>query len=242
MTNSAPRPMLPDRLPPRGFARWSTWLSVAVLAIALIGGGPAIGGDEGAPTTAQGYNHRGAARQKTGDVDGAIADYTKAIGLDRKSASAYALRGAQFFNRRAFVESIPDLRAAIEYDGEGTSDDGAASYLWLARAFVGQRAVATTELRAYVAALTPTRRSSWRATAARFLMGDIAAEDLLKSADASPPTEREHRCEALFYTGMLQLVDGKQEPAKESLTRCVFTGKKTLDEYGSALAFLERMK
>jgi tetratricopeptide (TPR) repeat protein len=46
-----------------------------------------------AQTTAVDYYNRGNAEKAKGDLDGAIADYTRAIELDPRSADAYFNRG-----------------------------------------------------------------------------------------------------------------------------------------------------
>ena len=59
------------------------WISAPAMAIAW----------SQSPKTAEDYNNRGLERQNRGDLDGAIADYTKTIELDPTHALAYANRG-----------------------------------------------------------------------------------------------------------------------------------------------------
>lgn len=45
------------------------------------------------PTNSEGYNKRGLQRQKLGDLEGAIADFSRAIEIDDEYADAYLNRG-----------------------------------------------------------------------------------------------------------------------------------------------------
>ena len=66
------------------------------------------------PKDAQGYVDRGNARGNFGDVNGAIADYGRAIELDPKSVGAYYNRGLGKRDKRDFDGAIADFNHAIE--------------------------------------------------------------------------------------------------------------------------------
>lgn len=81
------------------------------------------------PKNAEGYASRGTARERNGDVSGAIADFGRAIELDPKSASAYDSRGLAKRDKRDFEGAIADLNRAIELnpnDHEFYDDRGLA--------------------------------------------------------------------------------------------------------------------
>jgi tetratricopeptide (TPR) repeat protein len=101
---------------------------------------PVIGSD---PQNAAGFANRAGLRFHNGDVNGAIADYGRAIELDPKSADAYWNRGALRKEKRDFDGAITDLNRAIElnpnnYDyfndrgiakrGKGDNDGAIADY------------------------------------------------------------------------------------------------------------------
>lgn len=65
-------------------------------------------------TTARDYTNRGVARQIKGDVDGAIADYTKAIEIDPRLAPAYNNRGNARRDIGDVNGAIADCSKAIE--------------------------------------------------------------------------------------------------------------------------------
>src|SRR5437016_4786331 len=67
-------------------------------------------------TTAVEYFDRGVQREKAGNLDGAIADYTEAIELDPKFALAYRNRGRVRLLNGYSREAIEDCTKAIELD------------------------------------------------------------------------------------------------------------------------------
>jgi tetratricopeptide (TPR) repeat protein len=69
------------------------------------------------PKTAQDYNNRGLDRQNSGDLDGAIADYTKALSLKAQAfilATIYNNRANAFMARNNFAEAVADYGSAIK--------------------------------------------------------------------------------------------------------------------------------
>jgi tetratricopeptide (TPR) repeat protein len=66
------------------------------------------------PTDAEGFLNRGSARRFNGDVNGAIADFSRGIELDPKSVSANYDRGIARLQKGDFDGAISDLNRAIE--------------------------------------------------------------------------------------------------------------------------------
>ena len=67
-----------------------------------------------AQTTAREYNSRGNGRQAKGDLDGAIADFTKAIEINPDYAIAYNNRGQALRAKGDLAGAIADFSTAIE--------------------------------------------------------------------------------------------------------------------------------
>lgn len=65
------------------------------------------------PDTAALYNKRGVAYFANGQTELAIADYTQAIRLDRKSSEPYYNRGRAFLSKDAHAEAVADFSQAI---------------------------------------------------------------------------------------------------------------------------------
>ena len=68
------------------------------------------------PTTAVDYNNRGVDRQNAGDLDGAIADYTKAIEIDPRYRDAYNNRGTSRATKGDLDGAIADYTKGLEID------------------------------------------------------------------------------------------------------------------------------
>jgi len=85
--------------------------SLALLAVVLACGSSTDNADK-----AKQLINEGVARYEKGDLDGAIADYTKAIELDPRNAAAYNNRGAARKNKGDVDGAIADYDKAIELD------------------------------------------------------------------------------------------------------------------------------
>ncbi len=105
---------------PRGRRRFV--LPAGLVAVVSVTAGVAVlrpwGRAEPIPSAlgAEDYYSRGLERAEAGDVDGAIADYSKAIELDPSHARALAGRGALLVRRSGGSAGAGDLDRAIELD------------------------------------------------------------------------------------------------------------------------------
>ncbi|HYY93402.1 MAG TPA: tetratricopeptide repeat protein [Pyrinomonadaceae bacterium] len=86
---------------------------LAMILLMLFG---TVAAQEKEPQTAADYNNRGIARRKSGDLDGAIADATKAIGLNPDYAAAYNNRGNARKNKGDYDGAIADYTKVIALD------------------------------------------------------------------------------------------------------------------------------
>ena len=86
------------------------------------------------PKTAEEYNNRGLDRQNSGDLDGAIADYTKAISLKGNAitiATSYNNRANAYMAKNDFAAAVADYGSAIQLQPanfENYYNRGIASY------------------------------------------------------------------------------------------------------------------
>jgi tetratricopeptide (TPR) repeat protein len=103
-------------------------------------------GESDAAKLAALYVKRGQAELCIGGDDSrarAMADYTKAIEIDPRSAKAYFTRGAEYTNQAKYDEAISDFNRAIDLD---PNDAAAIRYRGLAFFVSGQNDSAIADL------------------------------------------------------------------------------------------------
>jgi Tfp pilus assembly protein PilF len=71
---------------------------------------------ESQQSKARAYTNRGIAYDLKGDLDRAIADYTKAIAIDPNTAKAYTNRGISYAKKGQVDRAMADFRKALEID------------------------------------------------------------------------------------------------------------------------------
>ncbi len=78
-------------------------------------------GSNGQPddTRAKAFTYRGFSYLKKNQFDGAIEDFTRAIGLDPENAWALANRGNAYFNKREYDAAMQDYDAALRLNPVG---------------------------------------------------------------------------------------------------------------------------
>jgi len=199
------------------------------------------------PKDARGYNGRGNVERLKGDLDNALVDYNTAIELNPKNLGIYHNRGLVHYEKRDWNSALTDFRKASTMKLTDSKSTAGQDYLhiciWLARARLGERDAATSELKEYLLTRTIGKPGDWPSTIARFLTGDISESDFLKAADSGDEKHlRDQKCEAYFYVGTVKLIDGDKSAATDYFTKCLETGSKKNYEYQSAAVELEALK
>jgi uncharacterized protein len=172
---------------------------------------------------------------------GVAQDAVKAFGWYRKAAEAEntdALKRAGL-SRFDGVGSPRDLTAAISYLQKSPSTYSAL-YAFLAAMEQGKREEALTALRLHRTKQAP---KAWEATLTAFCLGELSEAQLLAEVPKGENEKRRdaRRCEATFYAGAIQLVNGRTSEAKALLLECLDTSATTYIEYRSAKAMLKRI-
>ncbi len=149
---------------------------------------------------------------------------------------ALAETGRYYFDTGRAKEAAADFQTAVAADPAG--QDYTRFYLFLARARLGERAVAAGELKAYVDRRAKT--DDWYSRVAGFLCGSLKEAELFAAAKSgNPQLAIEQECEACWYAGAVRLLDGDAAGAKALFERCVATDVRTFIEYESAKAALK---
>jgi len=74
------------------------------------------------PGYAEAFNNRGAARQDKGDLNGAIADFSRAVKLEPGYAEAYANRGLALLLQHRDKNAQRDLQRSLKLNKELKAD------------------------------------------------------------------------------------------------------------------------
>ncbi len=222
------------------------------------------------PKLAPAYETRGVAKAQKGDLDGAIADCDRALELNPKLAGAYVDRGSAKLLKADADRAIADFNRALElnpklvgaYDGRGSANFLARNWtaalreyrrfcelwqrdqeyprlaIWMIRSRLGEREAADKELATRFTAAP----GSWVSKVKAYLLGNLSEADFLAAA-ASPDanTDRGQHCEAWFFAGMKNLLNGDKRAAAEFFKKCLATEQKSEIEYHFAQAELKAL-
>ena len=136
---------------------------------------------------------------------------------------------------RNWTAALRDYRRSCELSQRNQESRLA---IWLIRSRLGEREAANKELAAHFNA----ESGSWVAKIETYLLGNLSEAEFLAAA-ASPAinTDRGQHCEAWFYAGMKNLLDGNKRAAAEFFKKCLATGQKSIAEYHLAKAELNAL-
>ena len=222
------------------------------------------------PKFAAAYVNRGLAKQEKGDLDSAIVDYNRAFELNPKLGWAYVDRGSAKLLKSDAAGAIGDFNRALEldpkligaYSGRGSANFLARNwpaalrdyrrfcelsprlqeyprlFIWIIRSRLGEREAANKELSTNFT----TAQGSWQFKVKAYLLGNLAEADFLAAASSpDAKSDRRQHCEALFYGGMKNLLNGNKPAATEFFKKCLATEEKSVVEYDLAKAELKAL-
>lgn len=169
-----------------------------------------------------------------------------------QSGLDYHNRGCVNYDLRNFTNALVDFHRACELGSDVV--DYSRCRLWLVQARLGDWKAATNDLNAYLKQcstngwprhmegnLSKAMRNTkdWSLQIAYFLAGDITEADLLKKASVPGAEPADGQlCEAYFYIGSKDLVNGDKKAATKYFKKCVATKLSAYEEYSSAQAEL----
>jgi lipoprotein NlpI len=183
------------------------------------------------------YNLRGVAFAEKGEYDRAIADQTKALELTPRDFSSLDARALDYYLKGDYAEAARDWRAALRYCNE--RDKTPYLHLW---SFVASTRSGSEGGKDLATFLNSRRRSSrqWPMPVVRMLLGEISADDLLRSASQGNEA-LQHKCEAHFYIAHRYLMSHDKGGAKTHFQRCLDTRAADYSEYMAAKVDIARI-
>ena len=208
------------------------------------------------------YVRSGYAKWAKGDLDGAIADYTKGIELKPDDAQAYYFRGDAKRVKGDSDGAIPDFTKAIQlnpnyafaYGNRGTAKqakgdwDGAIADYTKAIQLNPKDSWSyhnrgCLRYEAYLSGRASGKPDDWAAKVGHFLTGQLSEPEFLAAAkNADSKKEAGQLCEAYFYAGSKHLFAGDKAAATDYFEKCIATEQKDYFEYASAVAELKFLK
>ena len=169
---------------------------------------------------------RGIAYENTGDYDSAIADFDSVIALEPQNIAALTSRGYAHFYRGDFVDAVADLSHVVGTD----LDTYPSLFRFLALSRAGQ---AASDLEA---AARRMNSRDWPYAVFELYLGRRDPAATLAAAQ-----QPEQRCEAQFYVGEWQLLQGDRTAARQRFEEAVGICPKAFIEYTAAQAELRRL-
>ena len=174
---------------------------------------------------------RATARMFQADYAAAEADLGAILAKAPAAAQAIARRGHVRFLRQAYKDAAADFAQAL------TLPDAPADLL-LWQFVAASRGGDTGAAKTLAAGIQKTPADSWPATVARYFLGQISGDDLIKAARNS----QGRLCEAYFHLGQAALIQHDSAEAAKLFTAARSTGMSRYVEYAAALAELARQE
>ena len=172
------------------------------------------------------YVARGLTWDARGDRDSAIRDYTQATILQPDLQSAHFLRGVAFFCQGHFAVAAEDFAAA----NRGESDLHGVLWHYIAR----QRAGLSSSKDELAHAATLRKPDAWPMPIFQMFQGQRNPDAVVAAT-----TDPRQRCEAQFYGGEWQLLQGNREGAARGFEIAAKSCPSTSLEYRTAVAELK---
>jgi len=112
----------------------------------------------------------------------------------------------------------------------------------VARIRKGDAQLANQELSEYLASRSDGKPQDWSARVGAFLLGRLPESDFVAAATSSDVRKnRDQHCEALYYSGLKQLLTGDKKSAANDFTQSLATLANNLSEFGCARFELESL-
>jgi tetratricopeptide (TPR) repeat protein len=178
------------------------------------------------PKDSETYAGRGLANEKMGDYDRAIADYNSVIALNPQDTAALGNRGYAHFYRGDFADAAADLSKVVGSDLSAYP----SLFRFLAQSRAGQAGSGLE------GAAQRMNSRDWPHPVFELYLGQSDPAATLAAAQ-----KPEEHCEAQFYVGEWQLLQGDHAAAKQRFEEALGSCPKAFIEYTGAQAELRRL-
>lgn len=178
---------------------------------------------------------QGLRKLRTGDLDGAITQFTAAIEADPEYVLAYNNRALAYHMKGDLEQALRDYDLSIKHAIDN------ATYARLFR-YVVQRALKRGEPEAELKAATAKWGATWPKTIASYLSGQTSEADFLQELTRpSPKAAGSAGAEGPYFIGMNALLKGDVERAREMFEKSVAAGPRNRPAVMLSQAELKRL-
>lgn len=179
------------------------------------------------PDYALPFANRGFVRFLEGRMDDAIKDCNRAIELDASLTNAYSSRATAAFCQANFEKAAKDFATAAKLD---PSNCAQSIWVYLSKSRDGcmepwylERLQAETDL------------TAWPGPLIGFLLGTLTVDDLLSaSRHKNAHKHQQQSCEAFFFAGEREWLEGRPEQAVAYFVRAMEVGAINCPEFVTA--------
>jgi len=176
------------------------------------------------------YRSRAGALEALGDLEGAVADYSRFIEAAPDDEIAYMCRAELHMILHRWTNALADYRHALALSERGL--EYVRLPVWLLRARLSEGEAASKELADYAAKYRGDSRDLWTFKVIDHLLGNITETELLAAAaDPNSQTHGFQECEAFYYAGMKKFLAGDKPGAIDDFRKCIATRQKEYRAY-----------
>lgn len=187
------------------------------------------------PDYALPFANRAFVRLLEGRMEDVIKDCDHAIELDPNFAIAYSNRGAAAFCQANFEKAAKDFALAAKHDPANCAQ---SIWVYLAKSRDGcvepaylERLQAETDL------------TAWPGPVIRFLLGALTVDALLTgSQEKNAKKHQQQSCEAFFFAGEREWLEGRPEQAAAYFVRAIEVGATSCAEFVAAQSELRLVR
>jgi lipoprotein NlpI len=161
--------------------------------------------------------------------------------MNPDNAQAYYNRGVALQAKGNLEAAAIDLQKFTELAPKNAYADYARLYLWVIASQQGKKTEANQQLSSILTSTWNAEPAQLPSKIAAFLLDEISESDLMAAVSSDPKKIPGERCEALYFDGMKQLLNGKKSAATICLNQCLDTGQRDYCEFILAQAQLQAM-
>lgn len=187
------------------------------------------------PDYAVPFANRAFIRLLEGRMDDAIKDCDRAIELDPKFAIAYSNRGMAAFCQANFEKAAKDFAVAAKLDPANC-----AHGIW---AYLAKSRDGCVEPDSLERLQAETDLTAWPGPVIGFLLGTLTVDALLTASEHKNASKHQQQlCEAFFFAGEREWIEGRPEQAAAYFVRAIEVGASNCAEFVAAQSELRMIR